>query len=339
MLSFILQTIKFCEFGLTTTLPNRPSSSPYPLGAGTGRSVSLLSIWICLAESKLTKLNGSHYIYWDPSPIFFTVPFLNFPILWYGLFFALGFWLAFLLIVRLLTRYLELSSPKKEDLKKKAHLIADRLTVYVIIGTIVGARLGHFLFYESPSTYLSDPMEIFRFRNGGLASHGAMIGILVAVWIFSIRKKHATYNLSWLRLLDFIVVVTPLAGCFIRIGNFFNQEILGTQTTLPWGVVFGHPADGSFPIPRHPVQLYEAIGYLAIFFFLWRLSYIPSILLAKGKLLGLFLILVFTYRFFIEFLKVEQSDLLSTHITMGALLSIPAVLLGLFFYWRAKPCE
>ena len=280
-------------------------------------------------------------IYWNPDPTLFTVPFLNFPILWYGFFFALGFWCAFLLFVRLLMRYFHLLPSYKgiriDELKKKSHLIADRLTVYIIIGTIVGARIGHFLFYESPSSYLSDPMELFRFRNGGLASHGALIGILLAVWIFSRRKQYRSQDLTWLKILDLVTVVTPFAGCCIRIGNFFNQEILGTLTTLPWAVVFGHPADGSPPLPRHPVQLYEAIGYLAIFALLWRLSYVSSFLLPKGKLFGLFLILVFSYRFCMEFFKVEQSAFLPTSfLTMGGLLSIPVAFLGLFFYCRAK---
>jgi prolipoprotein diacylglyceryl transferase len=267
-------------------------------------------------------------IYWDPSPVVFSVPYFDFPILWYGVFFALGFWLAFLVFVKILSRYSHLEPSKVKE-------IADRLTVYIVVGTILGARLGHFLFYESPSDYLTNPLEFFKLRNGGLASHGAVIGIILAVILFSyrIRKKHP--DLTWIRLLDFISVPTALAGAFIRIGNFFNQEIMGTPSNLPWAVLFGHPADGSFPVPRHPAQLYEAIWYLVLFFLLWRLSKRPSLLRREGRLVGLFLILAFLFRFFVEFIKTEQSHLLDTSwLTMGQILSIPAILLGFFFYLK-----
>lgn len=280
------------------------------------------------------------YLYWDPQAELFTIPFLNFPVLWYGVFFALGFWLGFLVFVRVLLRYFRLIPAYQRqpvpELKHKAHLIADRITVYIVIAAVVGARLGHFFFYEHPSEYLADPLEIFRIRNGGLASHGAVVAIILAIILFSYRYRKQNPDLTWIRLLDFISVPTALAGCCIRIGNFFNQEILGTPSNLPWAVIFGHPADRSIPAPRHPVQLYEAIGYLAIYFVLWRLSLKPSFLLAKGKLIGLFLILVFGFRFFIEFLKTEQSHLLtSSYLTMGQILSIPVVVLGfVFYFWQ-----
>jgi len=277
-------------------------------------------------------------IYWDPNPEIFTVPFLHFPILWYGVFFALGFWFSFLIVVRILTRYFRLQHPAKRmdaaKLEERARLLVDRLTVYIVIGTILGARLGHFIFYEHPSQYLADPLEFFRFRNGGLASHGAVIGIVAATLAFSARIRKNYPDLTWVRILDFIAVPTPLAGACIRVGNFFNQEILGTPTNLPWAVVFGHPADGSPPGPRHPAQLYEALWYLALFFILWHLSKRPSFLLKQGKLVGLFLILAFSFRFFVEFLKTEQSHLLSSsYLTMGQILSIPTIVLGFLFYF------
>jgi len=279
--------------------------------------------------------------YWDPDPALFTLPYFRFPILWYGLFFALGFWLSFLVVARIITRYLHcLPAYKKRgrvELKKKAHEITDQLTVYVVAGTLIGARLGHFLFYERPSDYLSDPLEFFRFRNGGLASHGAIAGILLAVILFSYRIRKNYPELTWVRLLDFIAVPTALAGACIRVGNFFNQEILGTPSNLPWAVVFGHPADGSAPIPRHPAQLYEALWYLALFVLLWRLSLKPSFLLAKGKLVGLFLTLAFSFRFCVEFFKTEQSRLAAFDgLTMGQILSIPAILLGLILFVQGR---
>lgn len=223
-------------------------------------------------------------------------------------------------------------------LYRKAVLLTDRLVVYMLIATVVGARLGHFLFYENPKDYLANPLELFKVWEGGLASHGAALAILIALYIFSRRVKNIAKGLSWIRLLDFVAVPVALCGSFIRVGNFFNQEILGKKTSLPWGVVFGHPADHSFPAPRHPVQLYEAFFYILVFLLLWRLTYRLKFLLGEGKLIGLFLILVFGFRFFVEFLKMEQSHLLSTAplLTMGQILSIPMVLLGGYFFLRKK---
>jgi prolipoprotein diacylglyceryl transferase len=328
-------------------------------------------------------------IHWDPRPEIFTIPGVNWPILWYGVFFALGFAVGFPLFVSILKRffldrpeYTEADILQPEELiawgkskaaiakalneamgrgaerararltfderfkgavlsvKKKAVGIADRLTVYMIIGTVAGARLGHFLFYERPSDYLSDPFEIFRIWEGGLASHGGAIGIVIALALFSLRIRKSCEELTWVRLLDFVSIPAAFGAFCIRIGNFFNQEILGKPTNLPWAVVFGHPADHSLPAPRHPVQLYEAAVYLLVFFLLWFLSRRPRFLLTRGKLVGLFLILVFGFRFCVEFLKLEQSHLLSMapFLTMGQILSIPAVAAGvLLFFWKRSP--
>lgn len=280
-----------------------------------------------IRQSVLTIPNAA--IHWDPKPEIFTLPFLHWPILWYGILFAFGFAIGFPLFVDVLTRYLG------KDQKPKAAAIADRLTIYIVIATIVGARLGHFLFYERPANYFRDPLEIIRIWEGGLASHGAAVAIILALILFSYRLR--VPQLTWIRLLDFISIPAALAGCCIRVGNFINQEILGTPTHLPWAVVFGHPADRSLPLPRHPVQIYEALFYLAVFFLLWRLSFKASFLQVQGRLIGLFLILVFGFRFLIEFLKEEQSHLLlSSSLTMGQMLSIPAILVGLVFYLRSR---
>jgi phosphatidylglycerol:prolipoprotein diacylglycerol transferase len=270
-------------------------------------------------------------IYWDPKPEIFRLPFFEWPVLWYGVLFALGFAIGFPIFVGILTRFLG------KDQKPQAVQLTDRLTLYMILGTVIGARLGHFLFYEKPAHYLREPFEIFRIWEGGLASHGAAVGIVIALVIFSYRIRRLAPSLDWIRLLDFVSVPAALAGGCIRIGNFINQEILGTPTDLPWAVVFGHPADHSMPIPRHPVQIYEAMFYFGVFFFLWRLSYKKKILEAKGKFIGLFLVLVFGFRFFIEFLKNEQSHLLSaSKLNMGQILSIPAVLAGIIFYFGCR---
>lgn len=280
------------------------------------------------------------YLYWDPKAELFNIPWINVPVFWYGIFFAAGFWLGFLVFVRILLSYFRhlpsYRQLKDAELKAKVQKIADRLTVYIVIATLVGARLGHFFFYEDPSEYFADPLEIFRIRNGGLASHGAVIGILLATLLFRYRIRKEFPQLTWVRILDFLAAPAALAGSFIRIGNFFNQEILGTFSDMPWAVVFGHPADHSFPSPRHPVQLYEAIGYFAIFCLLWHLSRKASILASQGKLIGLSLILIFSFRFAMEFFKIEQSHLLmSSYLTMGQLLSLPVILLGFgFYFWR-----
>jgi phosphatidylglycerol:prolipoprotein diacylglycerol transferase len=221
-------------------------------------------------------------------------------------------------------------------LYRHAILLTDRLVVYMLVATIFGARLGQFLFYEKPEDYLDDPWEFFRIWEGGLASHGAAIGIIIAVILFSYRIRKTSKGLTWIRVLDFVCVPTALCGCFIRIGNFFNQEILGSETSLPWGVVFGSPIDHSISVPRHPVQIYEAIFYLLVFCLLWRLTYRPRFLLTQGQLIGLFLILVFGFRFFIEFLKIEQSHLLplAPLLTMGQILSVPMVFLGVVLYFK-----
>ncbi len=223
-------------------------------------------------------------------------------------------------------------------LYRNSLLLADRLVGYILIATIAGARLGHFIFYETPSDFLDDPWEIFRVWEGGLASHGAAIAIIFSMILFSHQVRKTSKGLDWIRLLDFVCVPTAFCGGCIRIGNFINQEILGSETSLPWGVVFGSPADHSLPVPRHPVQIYEAVFYFLVFYLLWKITYRPQILLAKGKLIGLFLILVFGFRFLIEFLKLEQSHLLSETplLTMGQILSIPMILLGIFFYMRKK---
>lgn len=275
--------------------------------------------------------------YWDPNPEAFKLPFLHWSILWYGVLFAAGFAVAFPCFVSVLTRFFrEIYGAGKW--RKLAVTTADRLTLYVIVGTVVGARLGHFLFYESPARYLRHPIEILQIRQGGLASHGAVIALIVALVWFAKRMK--IKGLDWLKLLDLVSVPTALVGSFIRLGNFVNQEILGRPSDLPWAVVFGHPADGrGGMVPRHPVQIYEALFYLALFFLLWRLSYRREFLVGRGRLVGIFLVTTFGGRFFLEFLKEEQSRLMGegSVVTMGQLLSIPVVVLGLIFYfWERK---
>jgi phosphatidylglycerol---prolipoprotein diacylglyceryl transferase len=262
--------------------------------------------------------------YWDPARELFSfnIPLLGRPILWYGLLFALGCLIGHAILRRSL----------KQDpvLTADAKLIADKLSFYGIIGMLVGARLGDILFYQDWTAVLDQPGSIFRVWAGGLASHGAGVGILVALLLFHVRFKSRFPSLTRNRLLELVVVPAAFAGFMIRLGNFINQEILGTKTTLPWAVVFGHPADGSYPAPRHPVQLYESIFYLLTFGLLFYISRRP---LREGRIGGLFLVLVFGFRFLVEMIKEEQSAHLlglSWPFTMGQLLSLPFFLLGLW---------
>ncbi len=252
----------------------------------------------------------------------FRVPFLNRPILWYGFFFALGFFLAYWVLIHLLKRYLG-----QREKSLGASKLAEKMTIYVMIGAVVGARLGDVLFYQDLSLIAKDPLSIIAVWQGGLASHGGAVGILIALWLFSRSAK-----IPFLRSVDFAVVPTALAAVCIRTGNFFNQEILGIPTGLPWGVIFGHPADGGPLVPRHPAQLYEAMWYCVVFIALLIYARSHPKFERKGRLTGFFLILVFGFRFLIEYLKVEQSVSLSTAscLTMGQWLSIPFVLLGVY---------
>lgn len=196
----------------------------------------------------------------------------------------------------------------------------DRLLFYLIGGSIIGARLGHCLFYD-PVYYFENPIKILAVWEGGLASHGGGIGVLVSVYLFK-RKT----DISYLWLLDRLVVPTALAAFFIRIGNFFNSEIVGVPTSVPWAVIFERVDS----IPRHPVQLYEAISYILIFTALFLGYKYWKWMSRAGVLSGLFLVLVFTARIIIEFVKTKQEAYsIGLWASTGQLLSVPFVLAGI----------
>lgn len=252
------------------------------------------------------------YIYWDVRPEIFR--FGPLAIRWYGLLFAILFGLGFL-IVRWQFR-----------VEHKGAASLDKLMVYMIVGTIVGARLGHCLFYD-PVYYSHHPLEVLEVWRGGLASHGGAAGILIALYFYTRRRPDQPY----LWLLDRIVVPTALGGSLIRLGNLFNSEILGTPTQVPWAFVFERVDS----VPRHPVQLYESIAYALIFVLLLRIYWRLRAQTPRGLLLGLFLVSVFTFRFFLEFLKQRQAAYghhLPLHV--GQWLSIPFVVLGMALLWQ-----
>jgi prolipoprotein diacylglyceryl transferase len=276
------------------------------------------------------------YVFWDPSREMFrwNIPILDRPILWYGFFFALGVFLAYLVFQSLLKEFMHPYRVRKKEILK----VAEKLCVYVIVGTIVGARLGDVLFYHSPAEYTNDLLGIFKFWDGGLSSHGGVMGILLSLWIFSTKYKKKYPMLTWVALLDLMVIPALLAGGFIRLGNFFNQEILGTVTGVPWAVIFGHPADGGPIAPRHPVQLYESLFYFAFFVVLLALRKNVPGLYRLGKTSGLFFMGTFAFRFLIEFVKDHQSALIERGATldMGQWLSIPLILVGALLFFGKK---
>ena len=243
------------------------------------------------------------HIIWNIDPIFLDFGFIK--IRWYGLMFAMGFVGSFLTMQWMYQR----EGKNVEEL--------DTLLWYMVIATVLGARLGHTLLYD-PAFYLSHPLKILAIWEGGLASHGAALGIILALYLY-----HRKYGDGFLWLLDRVSIPTALAGGLIRIGNFFNSEILGTPTQEPWGVIFSRVDS----LPRHPVQLYEAFSYLVI--------YGISLMIYKkhndkpGFAFGCYIIMVFSARFIMEFFKTEQAMYdTGLSLTTGQLLSIPFLLVG-----------
>lgn len=261
-------------------------------------------------------------IRWDINPEIFRIG--GFAIRYYSLMFGMAFLFSYLILSKIYRR---------ENIS--IHLL-DKLTIFIILGTLIGARLGQVFFYEF-GYYKHNLLEIilpFSIKQGnfewtgyqGLASHGGAIGILIALAWYC--KK---YKQSFLWVIDRLVIVVALSGCFIRIGNLLNSEIIGKPTNVPWAFIF-EKVDF---IPRHPAQLYEAICYLIIFFVLRHIYNKRGLQLKQGFLFGLFLVLVFSVRFLMEFLKENQEMFENAlPINMGQILSIPFILVGLYFVFR-----
>ena len=257
-------------------------------------------------------------ITWTVDPVLFRLG--NVSIAWYGAFFALGLIVFGYGIVSKMWEY--------EDLPDK-WLVT--LFYVVIIGTVVGARLGHCLFYD-PQYYLANPGEILKIWHGGLASHGGVIGIILGVWWYSKRVTHK----SMLWTFDRLVVPTGLVAAMIRLGNLMNHEIYGHATDVPWAFRFitnihawQNGAEPIFSAPSHPTQIYEALCYLAVFGLCMWLYWRKQMHKREGFIFGIFMICVFTARFLIEFVKNDQSDFeAGMALNMGQLLSIPFIILG-----------
>ena len=268
------------------------------------------------------------YINWNVDPEIIKI-FGLISLRYYSLFFVTGLGLGYLIVKYIYRR----ENVPVENL--------DRLTLYIFIGTVLGARLGHCLFYE-PEYYFKNPLEIilpFKWTFGekfeftgfqGLASHGGAIAVFIAIYIYCRRN-----NFGFLWVLDRVAVAAPVTGAFIRFGNFMNSEIIGEPTNSNFGIVFQRVD----LLPRHPAQLYEASAYILIFvILLW------TFLKAKetkkdGYIFGLLLVMLFTARLLIEFFKINQVAFESGMlINMGQLLSIPFILSGIsLIIWSRKP--
>lgn len=267
-----------------------------------------------------------NYINWNPAPEIFTIPGIDWPVRWYGLMWALAFIVSHFFMNRIF---------KAEKRSDKA---LDTLTLYIILGTVIGARLGHCLFYgpwfdETLQNgmviegYLSHPLNMLKVYEGGLASHGGAIGIITAMILFCRKHKE-----NWLWLFDRLVVVVPIAAMCIRLGNLINSEIIGKVTDVPWAFVFVQEDN----LPRHPAQLYEAIFCFFLFILMYWLWKNKRDKVGPGFMFGLMTVLLFTERFFDEFLKENQVDFENGHLlNNGQWLSIPFILIGAFMIWRS----
>ncbi len=248
-----------------------------------------------------------HFI-WNIDPIAISVGFVK--VRWYGLMFACAF----------LSSYFLMAWIYKREGKNNTDI--DDLLTYTAIGTIAGARLAHCLFYN-PEYYFSNPLKIFAIWEGGLASHGAIAGIILSLYFF---QRGVSESFTW--FIDRISLVSALGACFIRVGNFFNSEIVGEPTTAPWAIVFQHVD----LLPRHPVQLYEAMSYGVVFLLLLVLYLKVDLNKRPGIIFATSLVTIFIARFFLEFVKTKQSAYNNDFwMSTGQMLSIPFVLAGLFY--------
>ncbi len=246
-------------------------------------------------------------VVWQADPEIFSIGPLS--IRWYGLFWALSFYIGYEIISRMY---------KRDGVARQE---VDKLFIYMAIGSIVGARLGHCFFYDF-NYYISNPFEILMIWQGGLASHGGAIGIVLALYYF--RKKVSSKSYLW--VLDRVVIPVSLAAFFIRMGNLMNSEIYGHETSLPWGFIFLLRGE---EVAKHPTQIYEGLGYIILFASLLILYIKKGKKLPDGFLTGIFAISMFVIRFLIEFVKEVQSPFEEGMLlNMGQILSIPAIIAG-----------
>ena len=268
-------------------------------------------------------MNELLYIVWNPS--------LSIgPFRWYSLCWLIGLALAYMMVRRLY---------KEQKIKDE---LFEPLFFYCFLGILVGARLGHCLFYQPdyfltswqgvvemilPIHFLSDGGWKFTGYEG-LASHGGTLGLMIALWLYVKKTK-----LSIWRVLDNIAIATGITACFIRLGNLMNSEIIGKVTDVPWAFIFERVDS----MPRHPGQLYEAIAYAILFGIMWYLHKRMAEKIGSGWYFGFCLTYIFTFRFFIEYTKeIQEAFEASLPLDMGQILSIPFILIGIICMIRSK---
>lgn len=279
------------------------------------------------------------HIVWDIDPEIFSIG--SFGIRYYSLCWLLAFVVSYILMLKVFNR--EASTLAAYKIGEPQEIL-DKLTIYIFIGTLLGARLGHCLFYDF-DYYKDHILEIFipfQKINGswqmtgftGLASHGGAIGILTALYLFARNTK-----IDFMWIADRLILVVPAACAFIRLGNFFNSEIIGHPTEVSWAIIFknaGLKPDELNLLPRHPGQLYEAIAYTLIFFIVWAM-YQKDKNPKPGKLIGASMILLFSARLVLEYFKEDQVAFEAGMLfNMGQILSMPFILIGIYLLLR-KP--
>jgi prolipoprotein diacylglyceryl transferase len=263
------------------------------------------------------------YIVWNVDPAAFTIPVLGREVRWYAFAFIIGLFFLGPWIV------------KKIWINEKLQPAwMDSLFYYVLFGTIIGARLGHCLFY-APTYYLTHPIEIIAVWEGGLASHGGTLGIIIAIWIYSRRVTHR----SMLWTFDRLVVPVGFVAALIRLGNLMNSEIYGHPTSMPWGFMFVRGSENP-TLPCHPTQIYEAFFYTVTSFICLWLYWKKEAYRREGLIFGVFLICIFLTRFMIEYLKNVQEgfeyNMINTiGLNMGQALSIPFIIAGIWLIVRS----
>ncbi|HNY62358.1 MAG TPA: prolipoprotein diacylglyceryl transferase [Bacteroidales bacterium] len=264
-------------------------------------------------------INSFNYINWTVSPVIVSIG--SFQLRWYGLLLAIGFYLAYLTLQKIF---------KKENLSQQ---LLDRLAIWSIVWTFVGLRLGHFLFYDF-EFFVKYPLQVllpfdeeWNFVGyQGLASHGAVISLIIFLSYFAWKHK-----MKPLWLLDRLSVVIPIAASFVRIGNLMNHEIVGSITDVPWAFNFTHGGFGVAGTYRHPAQIYESLVYLILFLFMiWYYFKHTKGKMRAGSTTGILLVVIFTARFIIEFFKeVQVAKETEMSLLIGQWLSIPFILIGI----------
>ena len=258
-------------------------------------------------------------IIWNVDPEIFNLNIAGFHLAprYYGLAYVIGFFLG--------EKYVG------KHMLKNGFTQKDVSTLFrnMLLGTIIGARLAHCLFYE-PGYYLSNPLEILKVWQGGLASHGGFLGVMIGVWLFN---KKASKKIDYLWLLDLVAAPSLITGAYIRFGNLMNSEIIGKPSDMPWAFVFKRVDN----IPRHPAQIYEALGFLVISLIVFYLYKTKVMIWPKGRFVGIILTAGMAHRFFVEFFKENQVAFESSMpLNMGQILSILMMGVGCYFIVR-KP--